>query len=117
MYGKPMPFSNYHGRLYDATEITREALSWAMNLLARKRLIATKSGYLPWNSSSCYSPNRVCVIFGRHVHMMLRTTIVSLECYIQGAMRGEVAQDVEDGHFQVEQIRLHWTKPKLTRLI
>ena len=46
MYGKPVPFSIYHGRLYDTTEMEREALSWAMNVLAWRQLIATQSGYL-----------------------------------------------------------------------
>ena len=111
IYGKPVPFFNYHGRLYDATEMEREALSWAMNVLAWRRLITTKSGYLGLAAAATEPHDRVCIIFGCDVPMVLRPDgdgyRVIGECYIQGIMRGEIAQDIEDGHLQVEQIRLH----------
>ena len=53
VFGASKLFPRTHTRLYNPTDIEREAISWAMNAMAWRRLITTKKR-ISWTGSRCY---------------------------------------------------------------
>ena len=110
IFGSSNWFSNKHRRLYNPTDIVREALSWAMNALAWRRLIATEKGYLGLAIAATEPEDRICILAGCKTPLILRPRgnhfQVIGECYIHGIMRGEIANDIRDGQLRMDEILL-----------
>ncbi|KAL9071449.1 MAG: hypothetical protein Q9161_004166 [Pseudevernia consocians] len=103
-------FSNGHRKLYNPTVISREAVSWATNVMAWRRLITTEKGYLGLAIAATEPKDRVCILVGCKTPLILRPHDnyfrVIGECYIHGIMRGEIAKDIRDAQLQIKDILL-----------
>ena len=103
-------FSNKHGRLYNATAAEREALSWAMNAMAWRRLITTQKGYLGLAIADTRPGDCVCMLASCKTPLILRPLGEAFrvigECYIHGLMRGEMAREIENGQLSRRDFRL-----------
>ena len=110
VFGTSTSFSNRHRRLYNPTAIVREALSWAMNAIAWRRLIITRKGYLGLAVAATEPNDRICILVGCKTPLILRPQgdIFNLigECYVHGIMRGEIAKDIEDGRLLMHDISI-----------
>lgn len=110
VFGTSRPFSNRHRRLYNPSEIVREALSWATNVMAWRRLITTEKGYLGLAIAATEPDDRICILVGCKTPLVLRPRgayfQVIGECYIHGIMRGEIAKDIREGRLRMDEIAL-----------
>ena len=110
VFGTSRLFSNRHGRLYNRTEIVREAVSWATNAIAWRRLISTGKGYLGLAIAATEPDDRICILVGCKTPLILRPRgncfQVIGECYIHGIMRGEIAKDIREGRLCMDEISL-----------
>jgi hypothetical protein len=92
--------------LYNPTEIQRDALSWAMNALAWRRLIGTENGRMGLAPAATNMDDMLAVIIGCDTPLVLRSrghawTVIG-ECYIHGVMDGEIL----NGEEKIIQIKL-----------
>lgn len=110
VFGTSRPFSNRHRRFYNPSEIVREALSWATNVMAWRRLITTEKGYLGLAIAATEPDDRICILVGCKTPLVLRPRgayfQVIGECYIHGIMRGEIAKDIREGRLRMDEIAL-----------
>ena len=100
--------SRFAPRLYNPSQVEVDASSWAMNVLAWRRLITTNGGYLGLAPAATLPHDKICILAGCNVPLILRPRrehyeIIG-ECYIHGIMRGEAMQDVEEGKLRLEDI-------------
>jgi hypothetical protein len=82
--------SNY----YNPTDAQREAVSWAINALAWRRIFATKDGRMGMGSCATEVGDRIVILRGCNTPMILREVgkewkLIG-ECYTHGVMYGEV---------------------------
>ncbi|KAK7755418.1 hypothetical protein SLS62_002645 [Diatrype stigma] len=91
--------------LYTPTEEQWEVFSWAINALAWRRLMGTRGGRMGTAPAAAKVGDRVAVLQGCSVPMVLRENgdgwVVVGECYVHGVMDGEVLaasskEDVRD---------------------
>ena len=97
-------------RLYNPSQLEIDASSWAMNVLAWRRLITTDGGYLGLAPAATLPHDKICILPGCNVPLVLRPRgehfeIIG-ECYIHGIMRGEALQGVEEGKHRLEDIAI-----------
>ena len=97
-------------RLYNPSQLEVDASSWAMNVLAWRRLITTDGGSLGLAPAAALRHDKICILLGCNVPLVLRPRgehheIIG-ECYIHGIMRGEVMQGVEEGKRRLEDISI-----------
>lgn len=108
--GSPRLFSNKRRRLYNPSEIVREALSWATNVMAWRRLVTTEKGYLGLAVAANEPDDRICILVGCKTPLILRPRgkyfQVIGECYMHGIMRGEIARNIEEGRLRMDEITL-----------
>ena len=110
VFGTSNFFPNKHRRLYKPTAIVREALSWAMNAIAWRRLIITEKGYLGLAVAATEPNDRICILVGCKTPLVLRPRgdyfhLIG-ECYVHGIMRGEIAKDIGGGHLRVHEVSI-----------
>lgn len=105
--GRP---SRSSGRLYNPSEAQREVLSWAVDALAWRRLITTRSGYMGIAPAGTRRGDCVWMLMGCYMPLILRPCKerweVVGECYVNGVMQGEVLDLVESGEYQVRDVEL-----------
>jgi hypothetical protein len=83
----------------------KEALEWATNALAWRRLIGTHQGRVGLTIPAAKAGDSIMVLLGCNVPMVLRPDgdywqLVG-ECYLHGVMDGEVAESVKHGELKV----------------
>ena len=110
VFGTSNFFSNKHRRLYNPTAIAREALSWAMNVIAWRRLMVTEKGYLGLTVAATEPNDRICILAGCKTPLILRSRgdyfhLIG-ECYVHGIMRGEIAEDIGTGQLRMHDISI-----------
>ena len=103
-------FSNRHRKLYNPTDTESEAISWAMNAMAWRRLMTTNHGYLGLAVAATEPDDRICILAGCNTPLILRPRggyfrIIG-ECYVHGIMRGETVKDKRKGRLQMDEILL-----------
>ena len=110
IFGTSTFFGNKHRRLYNPTAIVREALSWAMNAIAWRRLITTEKGYLGLAVAATEPDDRICILAGCKTPLIVRPRGDDFrligECYVHGMMRGEIAKDIGDGQLRMHEISI-----------
>jgi hypothetical protein len=84
---------------YNPTEAQREAVSWAINATAWRRIFATKDGRMGMGSCAAEVGDRIVILRGCNTPMILREVgkewkLIG-ECYTHGVMYGE-ASGTED---------------------
>jgi hypothetical protein len=80
---------------YNPTEAQREAVSWAINAMAWRRVFATKDGRMGIGSCAAEVGDRIVILRGCNTPMILRKVgkewkLIG-ECYTHGIMYGEVS--------------------------
>lgn len=80
---------------YNPTEAQREAVSWAINAMAWRRVFATEDGRMGMGSCAAEIGDRIVVLRGCNTPMILREVgkgwkLIG-ECYAHGVMYGEVS--------------------------
>ncbi|KAI9691963.1 MAG: hypothetical protein M1820_009671 [Bogoriella megaspora] len=94
--------------IWDANDVQRETASWAMNVLAWRRLVTTMKGYLGLVPGSTQQGDVIAVLMGCDTPLVLRKSgsayEVVGECYVHGIMHGEVLRMVEEGKCKIEEI-------------
>jgi hypothetical protein len=97
--------------LHAPTQEQLEVLSWAMNVLAWRRLVATASGRIGLAPAGAREGDVVAVLVGCSVPIVLRKSgegwSVVGECYLHGVMGGEVVRQVEAGELRLGDIALY----------
>ncbi len=97
-------------RLYNPTPLEIDAASWAMNVLAWRRLITTNRGYMGLAPAATAPQDKVCILLGCNVPLVLRphgeTYEIIGECYIHGIMKGEAMQLIDEGIAHIEEISI-----------
>ena len=110
VFGTPKLFSNRHRRLYNPTEIVREALSWATNAMAWRRLITTEKGYLGLAVAATEPDDRIGIFVGCRTPLILRPRgncfQVVGECYVHGIMKGEILKDIKEDRLRMDEMLL-----------
>ncbi|KAK2589889.1 hypothetical protein QQS21_012429 [Conoideocrella luteorostrata] len=90
-------------QLYNPTKEQCEALSWAMNSLAWRRLIGTEQGRMGLVSGAVETRDAIAIIRGCDTPMILRERgdgwKVIGEAYIHGVMQGKMAMEDNDNEF------------------
>lgn len=99
-----------NGRVYNPTALQREAVSWAINVLAWRRMVITEKGYLGLAPADSRQGDRIYVVLGCNMPVVLRKcgdfyTVVG-ESYLHGFMDGEAILNVRDESLQVEELRI-----------
>ncbi|PKS11156.1 hypothetical protein jhhlp_002917 [Lomentospora prolificans] len=95
----------------ELTEVELEAMSWAMNVLAWRRLAGTKMGRMGLACADAKIGDSIALLVGCDVPMALRRRedddgwVVVGECYIHGIMNGEAFDNSDD--IVVSDITLH----------
>ncbi|KAF1982107.1 HET-domain-containing protein [Aulographum hederae CBS 113979] len=96
--------------LRDLTPEQLAAVSRAMNVLAWRRMVNTKMGYIGIVPAATTRGDRIAVVPGCRTPLVLRLEgsvfRVIGECYVHGIMQGEVEEMVERGDCRLEDIRL-----------
>lgn len=96
--------------LHGPTQEQLRVLSWAMNVLAWRRLVGTSAGRIGLSPASAQAGDVVAVLVGCSVPILLRKTgeawTVVGECYMHGVMYGEVWERVAEGALVLEDIEL-----------
>ena len=110
VFGTSTSFSNKHRRLYNPTAIVREALSWAMNAIAWRRLMVTEKGYLGLAVAATEPNDQICILAGCKTPLILRPRgdyfhLIG-ECYVHDIMRGEIAKDIGTGQLRMYDISI-----------
>ncbi|KAM0236967.1 hypothetical protein ACHAP5_009207 [Fusarium lateritium] len=82
---------------YNPTDAQREALSWATNAMAWRRIFATKDGRMGMGSCAAEVGDRIVILRGCNTPMILREVgkgwkLVG-ECYAHGVMYGEISAE------------------------
>ena len=81
-----------------------------MNVLAWRRLVTTRGGYLGLVPAAARCGDVVAVLMGCDTPLVLRRRDgeyeVVGECYVHGIMHGEVIDMVTDGKQKIEEITL-----------
>ncbi|KAG5664931.1 hypothetical protein KAF25_008665 [Fusarium avenaceum] len=80
---------------YNPTEAQREAVSWAINAMAWRRVFATEDGRMGMGSCAAEVGDRIVILRGCNTPMILREVgkewkLIG-ECYTHGVMHGEVS--------------------------
>ncbi|KAM0204722.1 hypothetical protein ACHAQD_000524 [Fusarium lateritium] len=80
---------------YNPTEAQREAVSWAINAMAWRRVFATKNGRMGLGSCAAEIGDRIMILRGCNTPLILREfekgwKLIG-ECYTHGVMYGEVS--------------------------
>ena len=93
--------------VYNPTDQQRRALSWAMNVLAWRRLTGTEMGRIGLTPAVALLGDKIAVLVGCSVPMVLRPcqdgwNIIG-ECYVHGVMDGEVLE----GKIELQDITLY----------
>lgn len=90
-----------------ATEIQREAFSWAINVMAWRRLFGTRDGRMGLGASAAKVGDSIAILKGCNTPMILRRLgagwAVVGECYAHGIMYGEVSK----GEHEVADIKIY----------
>ncbi|EWG38414.1 hypothetical protein FVEG_14888 [Fusarium verticillioides 7600] len=85
---------------YNSTETQREALSWAINAMAWRRLFATKSGRMGLGTCAAEVNDKIVLLRGCDTPLILREfnggwKLIG-ECYTHGVMYGEVTAQEDE---------------------
>ncbi|KAF4334235.1 hypothetical protein FBEOM_11931 [Fusarium beomiforme] len=85
---------------YNSTEAQREALSWAVNAMAWRRLFGTKNGRMGLGTCAAEVNDRIVLLRGCNTPLILRKfndgwKLVG-ECYLHGVMYGEVTAEEDE---------------------
>ncbi|KAI1035135.1 hypothetical protein LB503_011723 [Fusarium chuoi] len=85
---------------YNSTESQREALSWAINAMAWRRLFGTKNGRMGLGTCAAELNDKVVLLRGCNTPLILREynggwKLIG-ECYTHGVMYGEVAANEDE---------------------
>ncbi|UPK95878.1 hypothetical protein LCI18_006813 [Fusarium solani-melongenae] len=90
-----------------ATEIQRESFSWAINVMAWRRLFGTRDGRMGLGASAAKVGDSIAILQGCNTPMILRRLregwVIVGECYVHGIMYGEVIQ----GEHKVADIKIY----------
>ncbi|CAM1508647.1 Fc.00g054950.m01.CDS01 [Cosmosporella sp. VM-42] len=93
--------------IYNPDEMQREALSWAINAIAWRRLMGTENGRMGLGPPATRAGDSIALLLGCDTPIILRKseeswTVVG-ECYVHGAMYGEM---LLTNKFEVGDIKL-----------
>lgn len=93
----------FKGQMKDVTFIHAHVLS------AQRRLFVTKDGYMGTAPMGAQKGDRICVLLGCNVPLIIRPEgdhfLIIGDTYIYGMMNGEVMQDVRNGKYRCEDLR------------
>jgi hypothetical protein len=111
IHGRPVPRWKPKDRVYNPTEEQREALSWAMNAIAWRRLVGTENGRVGLAAAAAQKGDKIAVLMGCGMPILLRRerdgwTVVG-ECYLYGIMEGEVANAIDERRVEIVDIKVY----------
>ncbi|KAJ3541188.1 hypothetical protein NM208_g4725 [Fusarium decemcellulare] len=93
--------------VYFATETQREAFSWAINVMAWRRLFGTRDGRMGLGTPAAKVGDSIAILDGCNTPMVLRRSgkywVIVGECYVHGIMYGEVVE----GEHEVANIKIY----------
>ena len=77
-----------------------------------RRLMISEKGYIGLVPIDCRSGDRICVLSGCSIPVILRQKgdyhILIGECYVHGIMDGQAIQQLREGKYIVENFKLEW---------
>jgi hypothetical protein len=77
-----------------------------------RRLMISEKGYISLVPIDCRSGDRICVLSGCSIPVILRQKgdyhILIGECYVHGIMDGQAIQQLREGKYRVENFKLEW---------
>ncbi|KAF4993432.1 hypothetical protein FDECE_13398 [Fusarium decemcellulare] len=83
-------------QVFFTTETQREALSWAVNVMAWRRLFGTRDGRMGLGTPAAKVGDSIAILNGCNTPMVLRRSgkdwAIVGECYVHGIMHGEVVE-------------------------
>ena len=111
IHGRSVPRWTLRDRVYNPTEEQREALSWAMNAIAWRRLVGTENGRMGLAAAAAQQGDKIAVLMGCGMPILLRRErdgwIVVGECYLHGIMEGEVTNAIDERRVEMVDIKVY----------